>query len=187
MRRALPSWIAGGVLGVLVLLVAGCSSPARPVEPAPGPSYSSGPITEAEYVTIVRAVHTCMADKGYDVADVALRPDGVTYGFQFSGAGTSTGSLSGQQDLVDCEQHYGLMEAELAYQDYALLSGAEREAVYGQLIACLDAAGVAGITSSATALDVGKAIEAVERTGADVSAATTCWTQYSTQLFGSLG
>lgn len=177
----------GWGLAVALVLLAGCSGTAVPDGPAPGPSYSAGPITEAQYVAIVRAVHACMVDKGYDVEDVSRRTDGVTYGFQFSGSGTGSGSLSGQQDLVECEERYGLMAAEIAFQDQVALSGAEREAVYGQLIACLDAAGVTGITSASTALDVGAAIESLERSGADVSAATTCWTQYSTQLFGSLG
>ncbi|NHT18051.1 hypothetical protein [Cellulomonas sp. IC4_254] len=177
-----------GLAALLLLLLGGCTdNGATADEPVPGPSYSAGPITEAEYLSIVRAVHSCMADEGYDVEDVERRTDGVTYGFQFSGSGTGSGSSSGQQDLVACEERYGLMAAEIAFQDQVSLSGAEREAVYGQLIACLDGAGVTGITSSSTAADVGQAIQQLERAGTDVTDATTCWNQYSTRLFGSSG
>jgi len=185
-RRGRTPWATGCGLAALLLL-GGCTQAGEMAEPAPGPSYSAGPITEAEYLSIVRAVHTCMADEGYDVEEVERRTDGVTYGFQFSGSGTGDGSSSGQQDLVACEERYGLMAAEIAFQDQVALSGAEREAVYAQLVECLDGAGVTGITSSSTAADVGRAIEQLDRAGVDVTDATTCWNQYATQLFGSSG
>jgi hypothetical protein len=181
-----------GVLGLLgALTMAGCTTSDDGSVPTAGVSYGGGEISEAQYVSIVRAVHACMADKGYDVEDVQRRTDGVTYGFAFSGSAAERvdgRSPNGSRDLSDCEQVYGLPEAEVAYQDQQALSGAEREALYAQFVGCMDAAGLDGITVGDQAADVQDRLAAATDSGQDVGAAEGCWTQYSTRLFsGSQG
>lgn len=180
-----PAARGTGAFGLVLLpflLVSACSpADPSPVEPTPMASYGGGPISEAQYLTIVRGVRECMIEKGFEADEVEKRLDGVTYGFTFSGgSGPSDGS-----DLVECEQQHGLMEAELAFQDQQALSGADREAVYAELIACLDAAGVPGATSSMDAPEVGQLIGTHKEAGEDVADAERCLTAYSAKLFGS--
>lgn len=141
---------------------------------------------------IVRAVRQCMVDKGYDVNEVKKRPDGVTFGFTFSGgAGTqvdaSGKTVSGPDDQAACEQQYGLMEAELAIQDQNAATGAEREATFADFAACLDTAGVHALSSADTVSQVQDKIARAVNDGGDGDAAGACWTQYKAQLFGSAG
>ena len=170
-------------LGLLVAVAVGACS-TSPSAPSPIASYAEGPITEAQYVAIVREVHACMADKGYEVDEVAKRMDGVTYGFSFSG-GSAGQSSNGQTDLVDCESQFGLMEAELAFQDQTSLTGAAREAAFADLSSCMEAAGIGGVSSADTAQDVQDRMAQLTESGADDTAAVSCWTQFSAQLFGA--
>ena len=184
-RESPPVAVRAAVLGVLVAAVlSACSTPGP--TPLPAVSSSGGTITEAQYLAVVRAVHSCMVDKGYDVSDVAKRTDGVTYGFTFGG-GTAGSSATGQNDLTGCEQQFGLMQAELAFQDQTALTGAAREAVFADLAACMDAAGVGGVSSADTAEDIQGRIARLSDSGEDSSGAASCWAQFSTQLFGSVG
>lgn len=174
-----------GVVLVALLLMTACGSDEQ-VVPTPSVSYGGGTITEAEYVSIVRAVRHCMMEKGYETDEVEKRQDGVTYGFGFSGGGGQR-TTNGQEDLVSCEQEFALMEAELAFQDQHALTGAEREAAFSEFTSCMSAAGVSGITSALSVVEVQERMAELAEAGEDDSAAVACWTQHKSQLFGAAG
>lgn len=167
--------VAGALLG-------GCSSPPEP-EDVSALTYEGGDITEAEYVALVTASQQCMAEKGYDVGPVELRDDQLTYGYSIYGG--QVGDTSASQDIAECEQPLNFAEAEIAYQEQHVLSGAERERVQAEFLTCLEDAGVAGVTADDSLEQITDRILQLQQSGEDTDAAMVCVNQYGSRLFGA--
>lgn len=171
------------VAGLVALATtAACTPGEAEVQDGSAIAYEDGPITEAEYRTIVAAVRQCMMDLGYDVTEIEMRPDGVTYWFGIEG-GTGE-DLSSADDHEACAWEYNLPQAEVAYQEQNVLTGAEWEASFDDFIACLEDAGISGITPEDSLKTITVRVQEFENAGNNGSAATVCMNDYSPRIFG---
>lgn len=169
------------VLGSLVLLSA-CTAPEPEAHGVSAIAYEGGPITEAEYLAIVTATHQCMVEKGYDVGPVEMRDDDLTYTFSIYG-GEVGGEANGRA-LHACEQPFNYAEAEVAYQDQNILTGAEREQVYAEFIACLEEAGIPGVSEQDSMDEIVRRLDELGAAGGDPDPGLTCVAEYSGRIFG---
>ncbi|MBZ2199714.1 hypothetical protein [Occultella gossypii] len=167
----------------MLLTLAACSSAAPEAQEPAGLAYEGGSISEAEYVALVSAVRQCMVDKGYDVDPVEMRDDDLTYGFSIGGG--QVGDTSSGQDLAACEQPLNFADAEIAFQEQNVLTGAEREQVMAEFITCLDDAGVPGITEQDSLEEITQRMVELEESGGDVQPAMACTNQYASRIFGA--
>lgn len=171
------------VTAVAVLAAVAACSPTEPsTEGASALAYDGGEITEAQYVAIVAASRQCMVEKGYDVGPLEMRDDNLTYGFTISGG--EVGSTSTSHALADCEQPLNYAAAEIAYQEQNILTAAEREQVLGELMACLEEAGVSGASAGDSLPDLTQRVVEIEAAGGDAEPGFTCLSEYSSRIFG---
>lgn len=166
-----------------VALLGGCSNGEEAPADVSALVYEGGEITEAEYLALVGAVHQCMADKGYEVGPLEMREDGITYGFSITGG--QVGDTSSSQDFAACELPLNFAEAEIAYTEQNVLTGAERERLQAEFLACLEDAGVAGVTANESLEEITQRILRLEESGEDPDEALACVNQYASRLFGA--
>ncbi len=169
----------GLALVVLATSLAACGAGGAASTTAGVDPYEGGEISEARYKGIVQYVRDCMEEQGYSVTDVYQRDDGLTYAYDFE-------DRMGDDDfelLSECEGEVHLMDAEVAYQDQNTLTGAEREEQFALFAECMTNAGV-----EVTAADDGAAVAEKMRAFVDGGGAempvTSCYTRYSTRLYG---
>lgn len=97
-----------------------------------------------------------MASEGYDVSPVQEDSDGDGYGFGFSLDGDpepweAAEELDAAGLVYDsCLAEAGVPEIEEARRQSARLTGAERDAAMVSLVACMEAAGVVGLSVAET-------------------------------------
>lgn len=178
MASSLLSWSSrrGSLVALgsaLILVAAGCSSSAQG-EPAP---------SEADYRAAVERTADCVAKEGFDVSEVELRPDDVTYGFSITSSNDTDLSLV-DGAFAQCSAAH-LDSVESRYLGSLELSGAEREAVYAEFTECLKSAGVETVVVGDEEGIVTSKISAVEETGVNVDDAWRCQQKYLIPLFGS--
>lgn len=139
--------------------------------------------SEADYRTAVELTADCVADDGFEVSEVELRPDGITYGFSItSSRDTDLTAVDGV--YAQCSSRH-LDSVESRYLASLELSGSEREGVYVEFVECLAAAGVATVVVGDDEGTVTSKISAVEETGVNVDNAWRCQQKYLIPLFGS--
>lgn len=172
MKTAKVVRIAGAV--ALVGGIAACSS---------GPGGAAG-ITEADYRAAVQATADCMRADGWEVSEVAPAADGVTYGFTITASEATDDGIDAAYESC-AGRHLNRIESQ--YLSGLELSGAERDAVYLEMIACLEAVGVETVSPGDDESTVTwKIDEAIALGGQDVDAdgAWNCQQRYLFPLFG---
>lgn len=184
----------GGALAVLAALSMGIGAIPWRLGGQTGPAsggwwttqaYDGGEISEEEYVGIVQAVHDCMIDRGFSVTDVEKRGDGVSYGFTIDG-GSGPGSMTGQENLLVCEERLNLAEAEIAYTAQHVLAGTERDVVFQLFATCMGGAGFPDVRADDTSEQIRDRMAIVlDAEGPEaIEQAESCWNTYGALLFG---
>lgn len=181
LRRLRATALAAALL--TVSLLGACSDGDDRPDDVSALAYEGGEITEAAYLALVSAVRQCMADKGYEVGPIEKREDRVTYGFAITGG--QVGDTSSSQDFAACELPLNFADAEIAYQEQNVLAGAERERLQGEFLACLEAAGVGGVTADVPLEEITQRILRLEESGENPDEAFACVSQYASRLFGA--
>lgn len=134
-------------------------------------------------MAIVYAIRSCMLDQGFDANPVEMRSDGLTYTFTVSGGTPGDTTIMEARD--GCSMKFNFWEAEVAYQEQNVVTGAEREEMWKNFISCLDDAGVPGVTDTETLEEISQRIAALEDAGHDTSAAATCLNDFANRIFGA--
>lgn len=176
--------VKGLALVVLAASLAACSGSEAASTTAGVEPYEGGEISEAEYKGIVQYARDCMEEKGYPVGDVYQRDDELTYTFDLDGTLAEMGDADRrQEDMLACEAEMNYADAEIAYQDQNVLSGAEREEKFAEFAECMSGAGV-----EVTAADDGAAVTEKIRAFVDAGGAEmpvmSCYDRFSVRLYG---
>lgn len=181
--RTVGRLLGAALLVVIAAALAGCSHDSTSTE-ADGSAigYDGGEITEAEYVQIVGAARQCMVDLGYDATEVEKRPDGLTYWFAIEGG--AVGDSDTADDHQRCVEQYDLPQAEVAYQDQNVVTGAEREVILADFAQCMDKAGFPGATLYDSYEEILDRIAVATDYGRLDTEASRCLTDYGSRLYG---
>ncbi len=176
--------VKGLALVVLAVSLTACSGGQAASTTAGVEPYEGGEISEAQYKGIVQYARDCMEEKGYPVGDVYQREDELTYTFDLDGSAAEMGDVEKRQDdLQVCESEMNYADAEIAYQDQNVLSGAEREERFTEFSACMAGTGV-----EVTAADDGAAVREKIRAFVDAGGAEqpvmSCYDRFSVRLYG---
>lgn len=131
---------------------------------------------------IVASIRECMIREGYEVGPVEMRPDGISYGFAVTGG--APGDMSAHDDRLACEANFNLPQAEVAYVNQHTLTGAERERIFAEFVACMDEAGFPGVTSSDTIQEINERVVATQGS-AKFDEGVICLDQYGGRLYGA--
>ncbi|WP_341360906.1 hypothetical protein V5H98_07365 [Georgenia sp. M64] len=151
------------------------------------PGAENDQVTEAEYRAAVQATADCMNEGGWEVGEVTENPDGVTYGFVITTEGDDAAASAAVDGAFSSCAASHLNEVESAYLSGLQLSGAERDAVYEQMITCLEAAGVTTVVLGDDESAVTSKIDAAIATGENAVSADDAWRcqqRYLLPLFG---
>ncbi len=107
---------------------------------------ADGAVTEAEFEAAAVAHRECVLARGVDVGPLERHPDGVYWTFSFAlqpGEDPATGP--GITAFHECEDEYISILTMWKYNE-AIPVGAERDAAWRELLACLEEFGVSGVS-----------------------------------------
>jgi hypothetical protein len=108
----------------------------------------SASVSEAQYRLKAEDVRQCVVERGFDVPPLYLQADGLLLTFAIS-ADTDDLADAGLEALDRCRDELGFDSVEKSYFMSHVPTGADREAEFGELLACLEDVGVdtAGLSS----------------------------------------
>jgi hypothetical protein len=144
---------------VLVVLVAACSRDGGRAATQDN-ALADGTVTTAEYRSAIDATTACVEEAGYSAA-AHLRSDGLIFsigvGLGPGQAGDSDAGDAAQAALDRCFTQYAY-DVERHYFLEHVPTGAERDAMFDDLLSCLTGAGVTGLTRASTEEEIVGAI-----------------------------
>lgn len=148
------------VFGLTLLILAASCSRGGGENPDEPEALVDGEVTTAEYRAAIAATVECIEADGYS-ATVQTRTDGVMAQVSVGLSSSQTGDPGARDAALStydrCFERYAY-DTERQYFLQHVPTGAERDSMFGDLLACLTSADVSGLTRTSTEQEIVGAI-----------------------------